>query len=195
MVRLASAAPELTSHGGSGTRNALPTPNDSDYRALAAFRYELRRFLAFSERAARDAGVEPQQHQLLLAVRGLPLDARPTIRTIAERLCVQHHTAVALVDKLEERGLVARERGSADRREVLLRLTRDGAELLATLSAAHKEHLRNVGGELVGALSGILGDLQSSPSRPSKPGASETQASPRSARRGPSKKLAARAGR
>src|SRR3954465_6410906 len=82
----------------------------TDYRALAAFRYELRRFLAFSERAARSAGIEPQQHQLLLAVGGLPTKQRPNIRTLAERLCVQHHTAVALVDKLCMRDLVRRER-------------------------------------------------------------------------------------
>ena len=82
----------------------------ADYRALAAFRYELRRFLAFSEEAARAAGIEPQQHQLLLALQGLPQRARPTIGAVAERLCVQHHTAVALVDKLEGRGFVVRER-------------------------------------------------------------------------------------
>src|SRR5689334_14594941 len=94
----------------------------TDYRLLADFRYEVRKFLAFSEQAARDTGIEPQQHQLLLALRGLPQEARPTIGTLAERLCVQHHTAVALVDKLEQRGLVLRERNLADKREVLLSL-------------------------------------------------------------------------
>src|SRR5687767_11190886 len=89
-----------------------------DYRALAAFRYEIRSFLAFSEQAARAAGIEPQQHQLLLAIRGLPAGSRPNIRTLAERLCVQHHTTVALVDKLERRALVHRERSKLDKREV-----------------------------------------------------------------------------
>ena len=70
--------------------------SNADYRSLAAFRYEIRKFLSFSEQAAREAGIEPQQHQLLLAVRGLPESLRPTIRTISERLCVQHHTAVAI---------------------------------------------------------------------------------------------------
>jgi DNA-binding MarR family transcriptional regulator len=127
-----------------------------DYRSLAALCYEIRKFLAFSEQAARDAGVEPQQHQLLLAVRGLPEGVRPTIRAIAERLCVQHHTAVALVDKLEARGLLRRERGSLDRREVLLRLTLSGNAVLRKLSALHREQLRTVGPEMAAALQEIL---------------------------------------
>jgi DNA-binding MarR family transcriptional regulator len=137
----------------------LPTssaPSASDYRALAAFRYEIRKFLAFSEGAARAAGIEPQQHQLLLAVRGLPLELRPTIGAIAERLCVQHHTTVALVDKLEARGLLLRERGLDDRREVLLRLTPAGERLLRQLSALHREQLRGVGPAMVMALQAIL---------------------------------------
>jgi DNA-binding MarR family transcriptional regulator len=129
----------------------------TDYRALAALRYELRKFLAFSERAARAAGIEPQQHQLLLALRGLPEGARPTIGVVAERLCVQHHTTVALVDKLEERGLLLRERGSEDRREVLLRLTPSGEAVLRRLSAIHRKQLRTVGPAMVGALGAILG--------------------------------------
>lgn len=129
----------------------------SDYRALAAFRYELRRFLAFSEQAARAAGIEPQQHQLLLAVGGLAQGQRPNIRTLAERLCVQHHTTVALVDKLEERGLVTRERSTEDKREVLVRLTSEGAKLLRELSRLHRQRLQSAGPEMVQALSGILG--------------------------------------
>lgn len=128
-----------------------------DFRALAAFRYELRCFLAFSEQAARAAGIEPQQHQLLLTVGGLPSGLRPNIRTLSERLCVQHHTAVALVDKLEQRGLVLRERGTEDRREVLVRLTGDGAKLLRDLSRLHRRRLQSAGPELLAALSRILG--------------------------------------
>ncbi len=137
--------------------NTEPRVSLADYRALAAFRYELRSFLAFSEQAARAAGIEPQQHQLLLTVRGLPPKLRPNIRTISERLLVQHHTAVALVDKLEERGLVRRERQSADKREVLIRLTTQGSKLLRELSRQHRERLKNVGPELVRALGSILG--------------------------------------
>jgi DNA-binding MarR family transcriptional regulator len=130
----------------------------SDLRALAAFRYELRCFLAFSEQAARSAGIEPQQHQLLLALGGLPATQRPNIRTLAERLCVQHHTTVALVDKLEERGLVERERSTHDKREVLVRLTETGTDFLQGLSHQHRNHLRSVGPEMVAALSAILDD-------------------------------------
>jgi DNA-binding MarR family transcriptional regulator len=128
-----------------------------DYRALAALRYEIRKFLAFSERAARGAGLEPQQHQLLLALRGLPEGARPTIGAVAERLCVQHHSAVALVDKLEAAGLLARERGTLDRRQVLLQLTAAGKTMLGRLSALHREQLRQVGPDMATALHEILG--------------------------------------
>jgi DNA-binding MarR family transcriptional regulator len=141
----------------------VPKTSTSDYRLLAAFRYEMRKFLSFSEQAARDAGVEPQQHQMLLAVRGLPEDARPTIGAVAERLCVQHHTAVALVDKLEARGLMLRERAVQDRREVLLRLTPEGEGVLRKLSNLHREQLRSAGPTMVSALHAILDDRAQEP--------------------------------
>ena len=134
----------------------MPRITIADYRALASFRHEIRKFIAFSEQAARDAGIEPQQHQLLLAVRGLPEGMRPTIGAVAERLCVQHHTAVALVDKLEARGLIQRERSEDDRREVLLRTTRDGEALLRTLSTLHRLQLETVGPNMVRALERVL---------------------------------------
>jgi DNA-binding MarR family transcriptional regulator len=134
----------------------LPRISTTDYRSLAAFRYEIRKFLAFSERAASDAGIEPKQHQLLLAVRGLPPGSRPTVGVIAERLCVRHHTTVALVDKLEKRGLLRRERGTEDRREVLLHLTPEGESVLRGLSALHRDQLRSVGPTMVAALRTIL---------------------------------------
>lgn len=147
---------------------------------LAAFRYEIRRFLAFSERAARDAGIEPQQHQLLLAVHGLPSGTRPTIRAVAERLCVQHHSAVALVDKLERTALIERRRSLQDRREVLLRLTPAGVELLQKLSILHRERLRSSGSELLAALGSVLGKLGVSSSArakaESRPGLSRSSA-------------------
>lgn len=138
---------------------ARPRAGDlaSDIRALAAFRYEIRKFLAFSEAAARREGLEPQQHQLLLAVSGLPPALRPTIGVIAERLCVQPHTAVALVDKLEEGSLLSRVRDDDDRRRVLLRLTPAGHRVLRRLSALHREQLRSIGPRLVLALRTILG--------------------------------------
>jgi DNA-binding MarR family transcriptional regulator len=130
--------------------------SSAEYRSLASLRYEIRKFLAFSEQAARDAGIEPQQHQLLLALRGLPKGSRPTIGTMAERLCIQHHTTVALVDKLEDRRLLERERGTKDRREVLLRLTLGGSALLQRLSAIHREQLQHVGPAMVSALGATL---------------------------------------
>ncbi len=134
----------------------MPKLTTMNYRRLAALRYEIRRFLAFSEHAAREAGVEPQQHQLLLVLRGLPKQARPTIGTVAERLCVQHHTAVALANKLERLGFIRRERSSEDRREVLLRLTPDGAAILRKLSTLHQEQLRVVAPTMVTALQQLV---------------------------------------
>lgn len=134
----------------------MPRISLADYRSLAAFRYEIRKFLAFSEQAAREAGIEPQQHQMLLAVRGLPAGVRPTIGAVAERLCVQHHTAVALVDKLEARGFIRRERSEVDRREVLLQVTQDGLELLRALSTLHRDQLQTVGPALLEALQAII---------------------------------------
>lgn len=145
-----------------GEQSGVPDPEAAQpvapvaYRLLGEFRYEIRRFLAFSERAARRMGIEPQQHQLLLAVKGLPVGARPTIRTIAERLCVQHHTTVALVDKLEKRAFVVRERSTTDKREVLLRLTPKGETILRELSVLHQDQLASTGAKMVEALSAIV---------------------------------------
>jgi DNA-binding MarR family transcriptional regulator len=140
---------------------ALPRPEIielslPDYRALAELRYQVRGFLGFSERAARAHGIEPQQHQLLLALKGLPEGRRPTIGTLAERLCVEHHTVVTLADRLERAHLVTRTRGPNDRREVWLSITTRGEDILAQLSALHREQLRSVGPSLQRALAAIL---------------------------------------
>jgi len=132
-------------------------PSLQDYRALAELRYQVRRFLSFSESAARAAGIEPQQHQLLLAIKGLPSDRRPTIKALAERLCVQHHTVVALVDQVAARDFARRERHDLDRREILVRLTPTGESLLTRLSILHRDQLRTVGPTLAEALAEILG--------------------------------------
>lgn len=131
-------------------------PSSADYRALAELRYQIRRFLRFSENAARQADLEPQQHQLLLAIKGLPPDRKPTIKILAERLCVKHQTTVALVDHLETRALLRRERNAADRREILLRLTPAGERLLRGLSLLHREQLRTIAPILLNALAAIL---------------------------------------
>jgi len=98
----------------------------ADYEALAELRYQIRRFLHFSEQASRAAGLEPRQHQLLLALKGLPKDTRPRIGELAERLQIQHHSTVELVNRLANGGYVRRERGGEDHREVLISLTPKG---------------------------------------------------------------------
>ncbi len=124
----------------------------ADYRALGHFRYHIRRFLHFSEVAARTEGLEPQQHQALLAIRASADEGGPTIGTIAEHLLIRHHSAVGLINRLEERGMVERVRGQDDRRQVRIRLTPEGEEKLRRLSAAHRGELRNSGPILVDTL-------------------------------------------
>ena len=131
--------------------------SDAEYRALAEFRYRLRRFLHVSEGFARDAGLEPQQHQLLLAIKGLPAGHEPTIGELAERLQLQHHSAAELVDRAEERDLVQRVRAEADRRQVFVLLTREGAEQLRRLSVHHRDELRTEGAQLVVVLTTLMG--------------------------------------
>lgn len=123
-----------------------------DYQALAEFRYQIRRFLQFSEHAARESGVEPQQHQALLAIRGMKPEIQPTIGEIAARLFLRHHSTVELVNRLEHGGLVARERHSEDGRQVLVRLTPAGERVLRRLSIAHRSELQVTGPELARAL-------------------------------------------
>lgn len=124
----------------------------SDYEALAELRYQIRRFLSFSEQAARAAGLEPRQHQLMLSLKGLPAKARPTIGELAERLQIQHHSAVELVNRLSVAGYIKRARTGEDRREVLLALTPKGEKVLRRLSLHHRSELRSAGPALVKAL-------------------------------------------
>jgi DNA-binding MarR family transcriptional regulator len=138
------------------------TEQQANYRDLAAFRYEIRRFLNFSERAAREAGVEPHQHQALLAIKGLPRGVQATVGVLAERLQVQHHSACGLSDRLQEKGLIRRWRSEADRREVLLELTPCGRRVLEQLSAAHGNELRVAGPKLMKALQAAVSHSGSS---------------------------------
>jgi DNA-binding MarR family transcriptional regulator len=124
----------------------------ADYQSLSELRYQIRRFLHFSEQAARDAGLEPRQHQLMLTLKGLPAGTRPRIGELAERLQIQHHSAVELVNRLAAGGYVKRRRAGEDRREVLLSLTPKGEKILRTLSLHHKGELRMQGPALVAAL-------------------------------------------
>ena len=127
-----------------------------DYRALAEFRSQLRHFLQFSEVQAREHGIEPQQHQALLALKGLPLDCQPTISELANRLALRHHTTVELADRLESAGFVKRQPDPRDGRQILLHLTPQGTAKLRSLSLAHRDELRVKGPELAKALRAIL---------------------------------------
>ena len=110
----------------------------------------------FSEEQARVAGIEPQQHQLLLALRGLPEGLRPTIGTVAGRLALKHHTTVGLVDRLARTGLIERRPSSEDRREILLAITPRGERMLDRLSAAHQTELLARGPALVATLEHLI---------------------------------------
>ncbi len=114
---------------------------DEEYRALASFRTELRRFLAFSEQAARDAGLTPQQHQMLLAVRGHPGPGPASISDVAEALLLKRHSATELVSRAAEAGLVERTADADDARRALVVLTPAGEEILAALSDLHRREL------------------------------------------------------
>lgn len=122
---------------------------------MAEFRYQIRRFLHFSESTARAHGLEPQQHQLLLAIKGLPEGLRPTVRHIAERMLIEHHSAVELISRLAQRGAVTRTRGEEDRREVLVQLTPLGEAVLRDLSVSHYDDLQTAASSLIQALTRI----------------------------------------
>lgn len=128
----------------------------AEYRALAEFRARLRAFLRFSERAARDAGVEPRQHQFMLALKGLPEGVQPTIGELASRLQLKHHSTVELVDRLEHRGAIARRPSTDDARVVTVELTRSGEAVLRRLSIAHRQELEERGPELARALRQVI---------------------------------------
>jgi DNA-binding MarR family transcriptional regulator len=133
----------------------------AEYQALAEFRYQMRLFTRFSEQASRSVGLEPQQHQLLLAIKGLPSDKIATIGTLAERLQIEHHSAVELIDRLVEKDLVERSRDEEDQRRVLINLTPQGEAILQKLSLFHRAELRSAGKALVQALEILLNDMNS----------------------------------
>jgi DNA-binding MarR family transcriptional regulator len=113
-------------------------------QAMAELRYHIRLFMRFSENAARQAGIEPQQHQLLLAIKGLPHGSKPTIGVLAERMQLQPHSTVGLIDRLAEQGFLVRLRATDDRRQVLVKLTHDGEKLLQKLALHHFRELQSV---------------------------------------------------
>lgn len=127
---------------------ALVQLRDDEYQALARLRYLLRVFLRFSEDAARDEGLTPQQHQLLLAVRGFSGGRAPTVGEVADMLQLQQHSVGELVDRAEDSGLVHRQPDPRDRRRQLLTVTRRGEDRLARLAPLHQEELRRFRDEI-----------------------------------------------
>ena len=126
---------------------------DADYRALSEFRYHIRRYLEFSDQAAKARGIEPRQYQLLLAIRGLPEDCEPTIGVLAEQLGVRHHSAVELVDRTEGNNLVRRRRIGT---RVHVRVTSKGQRLLARAMEDRLLELRDAAPVLVKALQQLM---------------------------------------
>ena len=126
-----------------------------EYRALADLRHEIRRFLNFSEAAARASGLEPQQHQLLLALKAMTPE-RPTIRVIAERLQIRQNTAAELVQRSIERGVVKRTQSRQDRREASVGLTPVGERVLRRLSLVHRAELRSAAPVLLQVLHALV---------------------------------------
>lgn len=139
--------------------------SQAEYQALAEFRYQLRRFLHFSEQVARSVGLEPQQHQLLLALKGLPEGRMATVGELAERLQIQHHSTVELIDRMVERGLILRNRDEDDQRRVLINLTLLGEEVLRRLSLLHRTELRSTGPALVRTLNALTDNNNDHPAR------------------------------
>jgi DNA-binding MarR family transcriptional regulator len=135
----------------------------AEYRALAELRYLLRKFVREGDSIARSAGLEPQQYLLLLAIRGLPDGEEATIRALADRLALKHHSAVELIDRLESHGYVRRSRSRDDRRRVLVALLPRGEKLLEQVARHRISELRASGTALVNAISALLETRRSSP--------------------------------
>ncbi len=129
----------------------------SDYEELAELRYQIRRFLHFSESVALEEGIEPRQHQALLAIKAMPVDEPCTIGALAGRLFLQHQSTVGLVDRLALRKLVSRAHGHEDGRQVIVSLTQHGEDILKRLSLTHRQELKETAPALSRALQAIIG--------------------------------------
>ena len=160
------ATPEVDAVEPVSNDDASRTPgpvrelSQAHYRGLAEFRYQIRRFVSFSERAARAAGLEPAQHQLMLAIGGLPPPKRANMTTLAERMCLDVPACQALADVLLNRGLARWTANPTDRRENLLALTDSGQTLLRNLTLLHRNQMLSVGPTFVHALGAILSSFE-----------------------------------
>ena len=149
----------------------MPTAamTSAGFRALADFRYQIRIYLNGSEQAARKVGLEPQQYLLLLALRGLPVGRAASIRELAERMQLRHHSVVELVDRLERRLLLRRERSRTDRRQVIVHLTPRGEKILTRLAKQRIAELRTSAPALVRALTALIRSTQETWPRRGRP--------------------------
>jgi DNA-binding MarR family transcriptional regulator len=141
----------------------------AEFRALAEFRYRIRIYLNGSEQAARNAGLEPQQYLLLLALRGLPQGREANIRGLAERMQLRHHSVVELVTRLERRLLLRRERSRNDRRQVIVHLTPRADKILTRLAKQRIAELRTAAPTLVRALTALVRSTQRAGPRRAQP--------------------------
>lgn len=137
-----------------------PTLSHEDYRALATFRFALRGFLSFSERAVRAAGLTPRQHQALLGIKATPAEDIASMSQIADYLILQHNSTVELIDRLEAAGMVARVPDPVDGRRVLIRLTAAGERRIADLSTTHLAELERIRPALQNLLKGYTAPIR-----------------------------------
>lgn len=128
----------------------------AEYNALAEFRYQIRKFLRHMEDEVRTEGLNPQQYQVLLAIKGLPEDRTATVGVIAERMQVNHNSMVELLDRCEQRNLLRRSRSRSDRRQVVLEITPEGDEVLCKLARAARKELSSVGKILVRSIEELI---------------------------------------
>ena len=126
------------------------------YRRLSNFRFAIRKYLHFSEQAARESGFEPQQYQLLLTVKGLPENVPPTITALSDRLCLRHHSTVELVNRMVNRGMIERRSSDEDRRQALIALTADGEQALEQLCILHWQEMQKLAPALISSLREIV---------------------------------------
>jgi len=128
----------------------------AEYQALAELRYRIRKFVREGDAVSTASGLEPQQYLLLLMIRGIPEGQEATVRTLAERLALKHHSVVELIDRLEAHGYVRRNRSREDRRSVLVSLLPRGEKILEQVAQHRISELRSTGASLVDAISALL---------------------------------------
>lgn len=128
---------------------ALRALDKKEYETLAAFRYALRQFFRFSETAAEEVGLAPQQYQAMLAIKGFPGRDYITVNELARQLLIKHNSAVGLVNRLALQGLARREPSREDARMVLVSLTAPGVRVFEKLAAAHRNELRRIAPQLI----------------------------------------------